>query len=78
MLFQSGAEEEGAEEEADQPSGGIILAEEAVPEQVPTEAPLPTEAHSLPTEGHPSAVDPALLTVETPIIPDPPSVEEID
>ena len=65
------AEEEGTEEMADQPSGGVIVVEEAVPEQVPTEVPLSTEAH-------PSAADQASLMAETPIIPDPPSVEEID
>ena len=47
------------------------MVEEAVPEQVPSEVPLPTEAH-------PSTADPASLMAETPIIPDPPSVEEID
>ena len=64
------AEEEGTEEEADHLSGGIIPTEEAVPEQEPTGGPLPTE-------GNPSAADLAPLMVETPILPDPPSVEEI-
>ena len=68
---EEGAEEEGTEEMADQPSGGVIVVEEAVPEQVPTEVPLSTEAHL-------SAADQSLLMAETPIIPDPPSVEEID
>ena len=64
------AEEDGTEEEADHQSGDIIPTEEAVPEQEPTGGPLPTE-------GHPSAADPAPLMVETPMLPDPPSVEEI-
>ncbi|XP_073100148.1 uncharacterized protein [Elaeis guineensis] len=71
LFAEEGAEEEGTEEMADQPSGGVIVVEEAVPEQVPTEVPLSTEAHL-------SAADQSLLMAETPIIPDPPSVEEID
>ena len=56
---------------ADQPSGGVVVVEEAIPKQVPIEVPFPTEAPPL-------AADPASLLAETPIIPDPPSVEEID
>ena len=44
LFAEEGAEEEGTEEMADQPSGGVIVVEEAIPEQVPTEVPLPTEA----------------------------------
>ena len=54
LAEEEGVEGEGTEEMADQPSGGVIVVEEAVPEQVPTEVPSPTEAH-------PSAADPARL-----------------
>nr|XP_029119636.1 stress response protein NST1-like [Elaeis guineensis] len=71
LAEEEGVEGEGTEEMADQPSGGVIVVEEAIPEQVPTEVPLPTEAH-------PSAADPAPPMAETPVIPDPPLVEGID
>ena len=69
---EEGAEGEGTEEMADQPSGGVVAAEEVIPEEAaPTASPPPTE-------GPASAVDPAPLVADTPVIPDLPSVEEID
>ena len=71
-IVPPGAEEEATEEMADQPSGGVVAAEEAVPELVaPTISPPPTE-------GPASTVDPAPIVADTPVIPDLPSVEEID
>nr|XP_029117898.1 uncharacterized protein LOC114913361 [Elaeis guineensis] len=71
-IVPSGAEEEAIEEMADQPSGGVVAAEEVIPEEAaPTASPPPTE-------GPASAVDPAPLVADTPVIPDLPSVEEID
>ena len=71
-IVPSGAEEQATKEMADQPSGGVAVAEEDVPEQV-----APTASHP-PTDGPASAIDPAPIVVDTPIIPDLPSVEEID
>ena len=82
-VVPSVAEEEGTEEMADQPSGGVVVAAEAVQEQVAkgetaaTRVPTPT-ASSPPIDDPASAVDPAPIMVDTSVIPDLPSVEEID
>ena len=68
---------------ADPPSGGVAVAGEAVQEQVAegetatTRVPAPT-ASSPPTDDPASTVDPAPIMVDTSVIPDLPSVEEID
>ena len=82
-IVPPGAEEQATEEMADQPSGGVVVAGEAIQEQVAegetaaTRVPTPT-ASSPPTDNPASAVDPAPIMVDTPVIPDLPSVEEID